>query len=68
MQVIRVLNNVTWQPLLECHHGSPVDEPPDVAIYEEVEDPKSVLAPVQASMGWFWAIDVWLEKAIPALL
>lgn len=46
-QVVRVLNNVTWQPLLECHHGTPVDEPPGVAVYQEVEEPRGVLLPVQ---------------------
>ncbi len=47
MQVARVLNNITWQPLLECHHGTPVDEPPSVAVYQEVEETRAVLAPVQ---------------------
>lgn len=47
LQVVRVLNNVTWQPLLECHHGTPVDEPPGVAVYQEVEEPRGVLLPVQ---------------------
>ncbi|WIA32488.1 hypothetical protein OEZ86_003307 [Tetradesmus obliquus] len=46
-QVVRVLNGVTWQPLLECHHGSPVDEPAQVAVYQEVEEPRGVLAPLQ---------------------
>lgn len=54
MQVVRVLNNMTWQPLLECHHGSPVDEPAEVAVYQEVEEPRGVLAPVQVS----WAHDL----------
>lgn len=27
LQVARVLNKITWRPLLECHHGSPVDAP-----------------------------------------
>lgn len=49
-QVVRVLNNVTWQPLLECHHGSPVDEPAEVAVYQEVEEPRGVLAPMQVSL------------------
>ena len=42
-----MLNPVTWRPLLECHHGSPVDAPRGVAVYQEVEDPRGVLAPVQ---------------------
>lgn len=42
-----MLNGVTWQPLLECHHGSPVDEPAQVAVYQEVEEPRGVLAPLQ---------------------
>ncbi|KAF6261305.1 quinon protein alcohol dehydrogenase-like superfamily [Scenedesmus sp. NREL 46B-D3] len=46
-QVVRVLNSVTWQPLLECQHGSPVDEPAEVAVYQEVEEPRGVLAPMQ---------------------
>lgn len=51
-QVACVLNNVTWQPLLECHHGTPVDEPPGVAVYQEVEEMRAVLAPVQVGGGW----------------
>jgi hypothetical protein len=47
VQVVRVLNSVTWQPLLECHHGSPVEEPAEVAVYQEVEEPRGVLAPMQ---------------------
>jgi hypothetical protein len=47
LQVVRVLNSVTWQPLLECHHGSPMDEPAEVAVYQEVEEPRGVLAPMQ---------------------
>lgn len=49
-----MLNNITWQPLLECHHGTPVDEPPGVAVYQEVEEPRGVLLPVQ----------VWLEESV----
>lgn len=50
LQVARVLNNITWQPLLECHHGTPVDEPPGVAVYQEVEEPRGVLLPVQVGL------------------
>lgn len=52
-QVARVLNNVTWQPLLECHHGTPVDEPPGVAVYQEVEEQQRrvPLLPVQVGVG-----------------
>jgi hypothetical protein len=42
-----VLNPVTWRPLLECHHGSPVDAPRGVAVYQELEEARGVLAPVQ---------------------
>lgn len=45
-----MLNNITWQPLLECHHGTPVDEPPGVAVYQEVEEPRGVLLPVQVRL------------------
>ncbi|GBF93064.1 hypothetical protein Rsub_05675 [Raphidocelis subcapitata] len=47
-QVARVLNGVTWQPLLECHHGSPVEGPRGAAVYRELEEARGVLAPVQA--------------------
>jgi hypothetical protein len=49
LQVARVLNNITWQPLLECHHGTPVDELPGVAVYQEVEEQQRrvPLLPVQ---------------------
>ncbi|KAF8071311.1 WRAP73 [Scenedesmus sp. PABB004] len=51
-QVLRVLNGVTWAPLLECHHGSPVEEPRSVAVYQELEEPaRGVLAPVQVQGG-----------------
>lgn len=46
LQVARVLNNVTWQPLLECHHGTPVDEPPGVAVYQEIEEQQPRRAPL----------------------
>jgi hypothetical protein len=49
-----VLNSVTWQPLLECHHGSPVDEPAEVAVYQEVEEPRGVLAPMQVRRVYFY--------------
>lgn len=59
-QVACVLNNVTWQPLLECHHGTPVDEPPGVAVYQEVEEMRAVLAPVQVGGGWAGRVsEVW---------
>ena len=32
----RVLNNITWEPLLQCKHVGSVDGPPDVAVYREV--------------------------------
>lgn len=49
-QAARVLNPVTWQPLLECRHGSPVDGPRGVAVYQEMEDAARVLAPMQVSL------------------
>jgi hypothetical protein len=59
---VHVLNNVTWQPLLECHHGSPVDEPADVAVYQEVEEVRALLAPpaqvrrrgLDQVRSWWW--------------
>jgi hypothetical protein len=61
VQVVRVLNSVTWQPLLECHHGSPVEEPAEVAVYQEVEEPRGVLAPMQVRCVWLYtaSLSLW---------
>ncbi|KAI8472330.1 MAG: WD40-repeat-containing domain protein [Monoraphidium minutum] len=50
-QVARALNPVTWRPLLECRHGSPVAGPAGAAVYEEVEEARGVLAPLQAQQA-----------------
>jgi hypothetical protein len=46
-----VLNRLTWRPLLECHHGSPVDGPRGAAVYREVEEPRGALSPLQVGRG-----------------
>ena len=38
MQACRVLNHVTWQPLLECGHRDKVAEPAHVVVYQEVSE------------------------------
>lgn len=47
---------MSWAPLLECHHGSPVDAPKGVVVYKEVEEARGPLVPVpqqqqQAAQG-----------------
>ena len=46
VQVARVLNSTTWQPLLECHHGSPLEAASNVVVYQELEELRGVLAPL----------------------
>lgn len=47
-QAAYVLNNVTWQPLIECHHGSPVAAAATLVAYQEQEEGgRGVLEPVQ---------------------
>mmetsp|Transcript_25008 Transcript_25008/g.64551 ORF Transcript_25008/g.64551 Transcript_25008/m.64551 type:complete len:456 (+) Transcript_25008:2492-3859(+) len=41
----RVLNHVTWQPLLECTHPKQITDPQHVVVYFEMEE----LAPVHGS-------------------
>lgn len=50
-QVARVLNGITWRPLLECHHGSPIEGPRAAAVYKELEEIRGVLAPVATPQG-----------------
>lgn len=49
-----MLNGVTWAPLLECRHGSPVDAPRAAAVYRELEEARGVLAPVAVRMARAW--------------
>lgn len=35
VQMARVLNNITWQPLLDASHVSPVAGPTNVVVYRE---------------------------------
>lgn len=37
-QACRVLNNVTWQPLLECQHPASVQGPASVVVYQEAPE------------------------------
>lgn len=37
-QVCRVINSMTWQPLLECRHPRTLTGPSTLVVYEEVED------------------------------
>ncbi|MEW5306293.1 MAG: hypothetical protein WDW38_009141 [Sanguina aurantia] len=37
-QVGRVLNHITWQPLMECLHPTTVRGPPHTVVYREVEE------------------------------
>lgn len=38
MQACRVLNHVTWQPLLEAAHTDTVKGPATLVVYQEVEE------------------------------
>eukprot|EP00195_Chlamydomonas_chlamydogama_P006395 CAMPEP_0202899000 /NCGR_PEP_ID=MMETSP1392-20130828/7362_1 /ASSEMBLY_ACC=CAM_ASM_000868 /TAXON_ID=225041 /ORGANISM="Chlamydomonas chlamydogama, Strain SAG 11-48b" /LENGTH=368 /DNA_ID=CAMNT_0049585083 /DNA_START=375 /DNA_END=1481 /DNA_ORIENTATION=- len=37
-QRVRVLNHVTWQPLLECEHAPTLSGPSGVVVYREVDE------------------------------
>ena len=45
LQWLRILNDITWQPLLEGDHPSTVAGPTGVVVYREVDE----TAPSQAS-------------------
>lgn len=46
LQQLRVLNGVTWQPLLECKHAPTIDSI-TANVYREYEEPSGVLSPIQ---------------------
>ncbi len=37
-QQLRLLNHVTWKPLIECHHPSSICEQDSVVVYKETEN------------------------------
>ena len=44
MQKLRILNDISWQPLIEGAHPPSVEGPPGVAVYREVDEAAGPMA------------------------